>query len=162
MEAVCSSKTLVSTYQSARRYCPEDQHRHLHRRENFKYHVIISIGLLITTEKRVQHTKLDITLTIWHWCLHESIEKSIGTYTLLATDIRALWSAQYGHVVPLFLSAGWFPRSHKGNRKVWPCLQLPAYKYRLKATCAGLFSHHCSGVPNRLKCYLFRFVKLIL
>jgi hypothetical protein len=36
MEAVCFSATLVSTDKSTRRYNPEDQHRHLHRRENLK------------------------------------------------------------------------------------------------------------------------------
>jgi hypothetical protein len=37
MEAVCSSETLVSTYKSTRRYNP---HRHLHRRENLKTHMV--------------------------------------------------------------------------------------------------------------------------
>jgi hypothetical protein len=32
METVCFSETLVSTYKSTRRYNPEEQHRHLHRR----------------------------------------------------------------------------------------------------------------------------------
>jgi hypothetical protein len=36
MEAVYSSETLVSTYNSVRRYNPEDRHRHLHHRENLK------------------------------------------------------------------------------------------------------------------------------
>jgi hypothetical protein len=31
--------TLVSTYKSKRRHNPEKQHRHLHRRENFKFHI---------------------------------------------------------------------------------------------------------------------------
>jgi hypothetical protein len=38
METVCLSETLVSTYKSTRLYYPEDQHRHLHRRENRKSH----------------------------------------------------------------------------------------------------------------------------
>jgi hypothetical protein len=36
MEAVCSPETLVSTYNATQRYNPEDQHGHLHRRENLK------------------------------------------------------------------------------------------------------------------------------
>jgi hypothetical protein len=35
MEVVCFSETLVSTYESTRRYNPE-QHRHLHRCQNPK------------------------------------------------------------------------------------------------------------------------------
>jgi hypothetical protein len=38
IEAVCLSETLASTYKSTRRHSPEDQHRHLHRRENLKSH----------------------------------------------------------------------------------------------------------------------------
>jgi hypothetical protein len=38
MEAVCSSETKVSTYESTRRHNPEEQHRQLHHRENLKYH----------------------------------------------------------------------------------------------------------------------------
>jgi hypothetical protein len=38
MEAVCSSETLVSTYQSTRRHNQKEQHGHLHRRENIKSH----------------------------------------------------------------------------------------------------------------------------
>jgi hypothetical protein len=34
MEAAYSSETLVSAYKSTRPYCPEDQDRHLYRREN--------------------------------------------------------------------------------------------------------------------------------
>jgi hypothetical protein len=33
MEAVYSSETVVTTYKSTRRYNPEDQHQHLHRRK---------------------------------------------------------------------------------------------------------------------------------
>jgi hypothetical protein len=39
MEAVCASETLVPTYESTRRYNPEDQHQYLHRRENLKSHL---------------------------------------------------------------------------------------------------------------------------
>jgi hypothetical protein len=53
-EVVCSSETLISTYKSTRRYNPEDQHRHLHRREDISkilFRVIdtsrLSEGLLI-------------------------------------------------------------------------------------------------------------------
>jgi hypothetical protein len=47
METVWFSEMLVSTYESARRHNPEDQHRHSHRRENLRSHqlVIIIIGL---------------------------------------------------------------------------------------------------------------------
>jgi hypothetical protein len=38
IEAVCPSETLVSTYESTRRYKPEDQHRHPHRRESLRSH----------------------------------------------------------------------------------------------------------------------------
>jgi hypothetical protein len=40
MEVVCSSETLVSTFKSTWRYNQEDQHRHLHCRENLKSHTI--------------------------------------------------------------------------------------------------------------------------
>jgi hypothetical protein len=36
MEAVQTSETLVHSYQSARRYNPEDSHPHSQRRENLK------------------------------------------------------------------------------------------------------------------------------
>jgi hypothetical protein len=36
MEAVQTSETLVNSYQSTRRYNPEDSHLHSHRRENLK------------------------------------------------------------------------------------------------------------------------------
>jgi hypothetical protein len=36
MEAVRTSETLVKSYQSTRRYNPEDSHLHGHRRENLK------------------------------------------------------------------------------------------------------------------------------
>jgi hypothetical protein len=39
MEEVYSSETLVSTYKSTRRCNPEDQHRHLHRRDNLKSNI---------------------------------------------------------------------------------------------------------------------------
>jgi hypothetical protein len=34
---------LVSTYQYTRRYNPEEQHRHPHRRENLKYQNILIV-----------------------------------------------------------------------------------------------------------------------
>jgi hypothetical protein len=37
-----SPVTLVSTCKSARRYNSEDQHRHLHRRENVRSHTVIT------------------------------------------------------------------------------------------------------------------------
>jgi hypothetical protein len=36
MKAVCSSKTLVSTFKSTRRHNPENRCRHVNRRENLK------------------------------------------------------------------------------------------------------------------------------
>jgi hypothetical protein len=36
MKAACSSETLVSTYKPTWHYNPEDQHQHLHCRENLK------------------------------------------------------------------------------------------------------------------------------
>jgi hypothetical protein len=36
MEAVQASETLVNSYQSTRRYNPEDSHLYSHRRENLK------------------------------------------------------------------------------------------------------------------------------
>jgi hypothetical protein len=36
MEAVCSSETLASSYKSTWFYNQEDEHRHLHHRENLK------------------------------------------------------------------------------------------------------------------------------
>jgi hypothetical protein len=38
MERVCFSEMLVSAYKSTRRHNPEEQHRHLYRRENLKSH----------------------------------------------------------------------------------------------------------------------------
>jgi hypothetical protein len=38
MEAESPSETLVNSYQSTRRYNPEDGHLHSHRRENLKPH----------------------------------------------------------------------------------------------------------------------------
>jgi hypothetical protein len=37
-EAVCFSRMLVCTYKSTWRYNPEDQHQHLHLRENLRSH----------------------------------------------------------------------------------------------------------------------------
>jgi hypothetical protein len=36
------SRGTVSTYTSTRHYNPEDQHRHLHSRENLKFHTVVS------------------------------------------------------------------------------------------------------------------------
>jgi hypothetical protein len=36
MEKVCFSETLASTDESTRRYKPEEQHHHPHRRDNHK------------------------------------------------------------------------------------------------------------------------------
>jgi hypothetical protein len=41
METVCFSETLASTDESIRRQNPEEHH-HPHRRENFKYRIIIN------------------------------------------------------------------------------------------------------------------------
>lgn len=38
VEAVCSSEMLLSTQKSSRRYNPEDEPQHLHRRENLTSH----------------------------------------------------------------------------------------------------------------------------
>jgi hypothetical protein len=38
METVCFSETSVSTYKSTRRHDPEDQQRHLPRRDNLRSH----------------------------------------------------------------------------------------------------------------------------
>jgi hypothetical protein len=43
METACFFATMVCTYKSTWRYNPEDQHRHIHRRENLKSHIIILI-----------------------------------------------------------------------------------------------------------------------
>jgi hypothetical protein len=45
-EAVCSSETVVSKYESTRRYYSEDQHRHLHRREKqISYRSVYSVPI---------------------------------------------------------------------------------------------------------------------
>jgi hypothetical protein len=41
METVYFTETLVSTNKSTRRCKPEDQHQHLHRRENLINHLIL-------------------------------------------------------------------------------------------------------------------------
>jgi hypothetical protein len=43
METVCFSETL-STYESTLRHNPDEQHRHLHRRENLKSHKVMRIN----------------------------------------------------------------------------------------------------------------------
>jgi hypothetical protein len=48
-EAVCSSIKLVSTYNFTGRYNAEDQHRHLHLRENPIYHHIFFLLYLLAT-----------------------------------------------------------------------------------------------------------------
>jgi hypothetical protein len=40
MEAVQTSETSVNSYQSTRRYNPEDSHLRTHRRENFKLYLV--------------------------------------------------------------------------------------------------------------------------
>jgi hypothetical protein len=40
MEAVCSSETLVSMYQTTRRNIPEDSHSHFRHCENLKSHPV--------------------------------------------------------------------------------------------------------------------------
>jgi hypothetical protein len=40
MGAVCFSEMLVSIYESTRRHNPEEQHRHLHRRDNLKFLIV--------------------------------------------------------------------------------------------------------------------------
>jgi hypothetical protein len=44
-------ETSVSTYKPTRHYNPEDQHRHLHRCENLKSHIVI-VGYILD----LQHT----------------------------------------------------------------------------------------------------------
>jgi hypothetical protein len=44
MEAVSSSKTLVSTYKFTRHYNPEDHHEYLHHHKNLRSH---AVGLLL-------------------------------------------------------------------------------------------------------------------
>jgi hypothetical protein len=43
MEAVQTSETLVNSYQSTRRYNPEDSRLRNHRRENLKSYLIIVV-----------------------------------------------------------------------------------------------------------------------
>jgi hypothetical protein len=43
MEAVCSPETLVPTDKCTRCNSPEDQHRHLHRRQILKSHMLVSL-----------------------------------------------------------------------------------------------------------------------
>jgi hypothetical protein len=75
MEAVCSSETLVSTFKSTWHYNPEDQHRHLHRRENLRsrIYLLYCICILWTICKSYrlramlerQNMKILMTQTIW-------------------------------------------------------------------------------------------------
>jgi hypothetical protein len=43
MEAVSTSKTSVSLYQTTRRNIPEDSHLHTRRRENLKLHQLLKL-----------------------------------------------------------------------------------------------------------------------
>jgi hypothetical protein len=43
MEAVSTSETLVSVYQTTRRNIPEDSHLHTRRRENLKSHLVYNL-----------------------------------------------------------------------------------------------------------------------
>jgi hypothetical protein len=40
MQTVCSSETLLPTYESIRRQNPEEQNHHPHRRKNIKSHIV--------------------------------------------------------------------------------------------------------------------------
>jgi hypothetical protein len=57
-KAVSSSETLVSTYKPTCYYNPEDQHRHLHRRENFIYHLVTSYLFCISIESHSLETDI--------------------------------------------------------------------------------------------------------
>jgi hypothetical protein len=54
---------LVSTCQSTRRYCPEDQHRHLHRRENLKFRTITKVNIFFTRSSRTLYYVALMSLT---------------------------------------------------------------------------------------------------
>jgi hypothetical protein len=47
MEAARTSETLVTFYQTTRRYNPEDSHLHTHRRENLRSYVLLLCLLLV-------------------------------------------------------------------------------------------------------------------
>jgi hypothetical protein len=51
MEAACTATTLVSSNKFTRRYNPEDKHRHLDRRENFKSYTDLGCPPIRWTEK---------------------------------------------------------------------------------------------------------------
>jgi hypothetical protein len=63
-EAVFSSETMITSYKSTRRHKSEDQHRHLHRRENVTSLASTS-SLLVTT--LVVQTLLHTSTDPLHW-----------------------------------------------------------------------------------------------
>jgi hypothetical protein len=51
MEAARTSETLVSFYQTTRRYNPEDSHLRTHRRENLKSYILITFSNIFIPRK---------------------------------------------------------------------------------------------------------------
>jgi hypothetical protein len=69
IEAICSSETLVSTYKSIWHFYPEDQHRHLHRRESLKSDKGKYFFDMVYKEIQVKACVVFISVTDTHVCV---------------------------------------------------------------------------------------------
>jgi hypothetical protein len=86
MEAVCSSETMISTYKSTRRHNPEEQHRHLHRREN----LISYLGSVCLLVRLFVRFFLSFTNRHVSWrcrCLVASCPDSFGCFSTSPSPI---------------------------------------------------------------------------
>jgi hypothetical protein len=65
MEAVQTSETSVNSYQSTRRYNPEDSHLHSHRRGNFRSYMDIShLSVAEATVTKQSNAQILLTGTV--------------------------------------------------------------------------------------------------
>jgi hypothetical protein len=89
MEAVRTSETSVNSYQSTRRYNPEDGHLHSHRCENLKsylnrYHDYVSCILFLQLHK--ERLRWDYTITAIFGMI--AIRTSLSAFSLVSNTQR--------------------------------------------------------------------------
>jgi hypothetical protein len=116
MQAVCTSETLVSTNTSTRRYNPEDQHRHLHRRENLESHIRSCVRVFsplnyinISEDLLHKFDKRNHAPAFKHLTLCVSIIINRGLYTSLQYSLALLKYQWIFFIWSLF----WFIRGMK-------------------------------------------------
>jgi hypothetical protein len=74
--------SLVSTYESTQRHNPEEQHRHLHRREKLKSHMLRKISAFYMCKNRHSHVTI-LKFHIHYICNLKIVYKYVTAFTFL-------------------------------------------------------------------------------